>query len=111
MRCVTVRRTGSTTSRHRHSPLTDSAATTQSQLEGREASTVVSGHTALGLGVVRDVNWVVDLTFRVDNRTNRPYWEKQTYFQARDTPDGLDLAGLYATPGYPLTAVAGETLR
>ena len=53
----------------------------------------------------------MELNFSVDNLTNRDYCETQNYFESRVTPDAPIIARIHATPGYPLTAVAGITLR
>ena len=65
----------------------------------------------LDLGVSRRLNRRADLHFNVDNLTNRDYWETQNYFESRVTPDAPVIARIHATPAYPLTAVAGVTLR
>ena len=81
------------------------------RLDGNDPSIVASGHTVLDLGVARQLNHTVELNFSADNLTNRDYWETQNYFESRVTPDAPAIARIHATPAYPLTAVAGVTLR
>jgi len=51
------------------------------------------------------------LNFSLDNLTDRDYYETQNYFESRVTPDAPVIARIHATPAYPITAVAGITLR
>lgn len=53
----------------------------------------------------------VEFNFSLDNLLNRDYYETQNYFELRVTPDAPVVARIHGTPGYPLTAVAGVTLR
>jgi outer membrane receptor protein involved in Fe transport len=81
------------------------------RLDGDDPSIVAAGHTVLDLGVAKQVNHTVELNFSADNLTNRDYWETQNYFESRVSPDAPVIARIHATPAYPLTAVAGITLR
>lgn len=81
------------------------------RLDGEDPSIVATGHTVIDLGVAKQVSHTVELNFSVDNLTNRDYWETQNYFESRVTPDAPVVARIHATPAYPLTAVAGVTLR
>ncbi len=81
------------------------------RLDGDDPSIVASGHTVLDLGVAKQLNHMVELNFSADNLTNRDYWETQNYFESRVTPDAPIIARVHSTPAYPLTAVAGITLR
>jgi hypothetical protein len=47
----------------------------------------------------------------LDNLTNRDYYETQNFFESRVTPDAPIVARIHATPKYPLTAIAGITMR
>jgi hypothetical protein len=47
----------------------------------------------------------------LDNLTSRDYYEIQNYFESRVTHDAPIVARIHATPAYPLTAVAGITMR
>jgi hypothetical protein len=51
------------------------------------------------------------VNFSLDNLTNRDYYETQNYFESRVAPDAPAVARIHGTPGFPLTAVAGVTLR
>ena len=81
------------------------------RLDGENPSIVAIGHALLDLGVAKQLNHTVELNFSADNLTNREYWETQSYFESRVTPDAPIIARIHATPAYRLTAVAGITLR
>jgi hypothetical protein len=81
------------------------------RLDGEDPSIVATGHTVIDLGVAKQVSHTVELSFSIDNLTNRDYWETQNYFESRLTPDAPVVARIHATPAYPLTAVAGVTMR
>jgi hypothetical protein len=51
------------------------------------------------------------MNLSLDNLTNRDYWETQHYFESRVTSDAPVVARIHGTPGYPLTAVVGMTIR
>jgi outer membrane receptor protein involved in Fe transport len=53
----------------------------------------------------------MELNLSFDNLTNRDYYETQNYFESRVTSLAPVVARIHATPGYPLTAVAGVTFR
>jgi hypothetical protein len=80
-------------------------------LDGDHPSIVASGHTVLDLGIAKQLNHMVELNFSADNLTNRDYWETQNYFESRVTPNVPIIARIHSTPAYPLTAIAGITLR
>jgi outer membrane receptor protein involved in Fe transport len=80
------------------------------RLDGEDASIVAGGHTVFDLGVSRRIRRGVDLNVAFDNLTNRDYWETQNYFESR--LPGQDAAWrIHGTPGYPLTATIGITVR
>jgi outer membrane receptor protein involved in Fe transport len=81
------------------------------RLNGEDPSIIATGHTVLDLGVAKQLNHTVELNFSADNLTNREYWETQNYFESRVTPGAPIIARVHATPAYPLTAIAGITLR
>jgi outer membrane receptor protein involved in Fe transport len=81
------------------------------RLDGDDPSIVASGHTVFDLGMSRQISRTVELNLSLDNLTNRDYYETQNYFESRVTPDGPIVARIHATPGYPLTAIAGFTMR
>ena len=72
---------------------------------------MASGHTVLDFGMARQVSRRVELNLSLDNLTNRDYYETQNYFESRVTADAPIVARIHGTPGYPLTAVAGITMR
>ena len=81
------------------------------RLDGDDPSIVASGHTVFDLGMAKQLNRRVELNLSLDNLTSRDYYETQNYFASRVTPDAPVIARIHGTPGYPLTAVAGITLR
>ena len=81
------------------------------RLDGDDPSITASGHTVFDFGMAKRVNRHVELNLSLDNLTSRDYYETQNYFESRVTPEAPILARIHATPAYPLTAVAGVTLR
>jgi outer membrane receptor protein involved in Fe transport len=81
------------------------------RLDGDDPSIVAAGHTVFDLGLARQIRRGMELNLSFDNLTNRDYYETQNYFESRVTPLGPAVARIHATPGYPLTAVAGVTFR
>ena len=81
------------------------------RLDGDDPSIVASGVTALDMGVAKQINHMVELNLSLDNLTNRDFYETQNYFESRVAPDALSVSRIHATPGYPLTIVAGMTLH
>ena len=51
------------------------------------------------------------MNLSLDNLTNRDYYETRSYFESGVTPDAPVVARIHGTPGYPLTAVVGMTIR
>jgi outer membrane receptor protein involved in Fe transport len=81
------------------------------RLDGEDPSIVASGHTVFDLGLARQIRRGIELNLSLDNLTNRDYYETQNYFDSRVTPYAPVVGRIHGTPGYPLTAVAGITLR
>ena len=81
------------------------------RLDGDDPGIVASGHTVFDFGMSKPITRRVELNFSLDNLTNRGYYETQNYFESRVTPNAPPIARIHATPGYPLTAVAGVTFR
>jgi len=80
------------------------------RLDAQDASIVASGHTVFDLGMSRRIRRGVDFNLALDNLTNRDYWETQNYFESR-LPGQLAQSRIHGTPGYPLTATVGITVR
>ena len=59
----------------------------------------------------RPIRRGIELNLSVDNLTGRRYYETQSYFVSQVSPWALPMARIHGTPGYPLTVVAGVTLR
>jgi len=81
------------------------------RLDGDDPSIVASGLTAFDLGMAKQLNHTIEFDLSLDNLLNRDYYETQNYFESRVTPDSPVIARIHATPAYPVTAVAGITLR
>jgi outer membrane receptor protein involved in Fe transport len=81
------------------------------RLDGDDPGIVASGLTVFDMGMAKQVNRSVELNLSLDNITNRDSYERQNYFESRVTPDSAALSRIHATPGYPLTVVAGVTLH
>jgi len=81
------------------------------RLDGDDPSIAAAGLSVFDLGVSKRLNHLVDLNLSLDNLLNRDYYETQNYFESRVTPDAPIVARIHATPGYPLTAIAGITLH
>ena len=81
------------------------------RLDGVDPSIVASGHTVFDLGLVRQLRRGVELNLSFDNLTDRSYYETQNYFESQIAPAAPAVWRIHGTPGYPLTAVAGITIR
>lgn len=81
------------------------------RLDDDDPSIVASGLTVFDVGIAKRVSQVVELNLSLDNLTNRDFYETQNYFESRVTPDAPIISRIHATPGYPLTVVAGISLH
>ena len=81
------------------------------RLDGDDPGIVASGHTVFDFGMAKQITRRVEFNFSMDNLLNRDFYETQNYFESRATPNAPVVARIHATPGYPLTVVAGLTLR
>jgi hypothetical protein len=81
------------------------------RLDGDDPAIVASGHTVFDFGMAKQITHRVDFNFSLDNLLSRDYYETQNYFESRVTPAAAIVARIHGTPGFPLTAVAGVTLR
>lgn len=81
------------------------------RLDGDDPSIVASGHTVFDMGLAKQIRHGIELNLSLDNLTNRDYYETQTYFESRVTPEAPAVARIHATPAYPFTVVAGVTFR
>jgi TonB dependent receptor/Carboxypeptidase regulatory-like domain/TonB-dependent Receptor Plug Domain len=80
-------------------------------LDEQDTSVVASGHTVFDVGAARQIRRGVELNFSVDNALDRSYYETQNFFVSQVTPWALPVGRIHGTPGYPLTAVVGVTVR
>jgi hypothetical protein len=81
------------------------------RLDGDDPSIVASGLTVFDLGMAKQISRRLELNLSLDNLTSRDFYETQNYFDSRVTPDAPVVARIHATPGYPLTVIAGITMR
>ena len=81
------------------------------RLDGETAGIVAAGHTIFDLGLARAIRRGLELSVGVENLTNRAYYETQNFFVSRVSPAAPAIGRIHGTPGYPLTVVAGVTLR
>ena len=80
------------------------------KLDGLDSSILASGHTVWDVGIARRIRRGVEFNLTIDNLTDRTYWETQNYYESRMF--GQDpVSRIHATPGYPLTIMAGVTVR
>ncbi|MCC6587647.1 MAG: TonB-dependent receptor [Bryobacterales bacterium] len=81
------------------------------RLDSTDPSIVASGHTVFDLGLSRRIRRGVEFNFSIDNAANRSYYETQNYFESCVSPLAPVVSRIHGTPGYPLTLMAGLTLR
>lgn len=81
------------------------------RLDGEDPSIVASGHTVFDLGLSRCIVRGVEFNLALDNLSNRDYWETQNYFESRLQNEAAPVTRIHGTPGYPLTATVGITIR
>ena len=79
-------------------------------LYGEDPSILAEGHTVWDIGVSRRIRRGIEFNFTVDNALNRSYYETQNYFESR-LPGESRMYRIHATPGYPITVMAGLTFR
>lgn len=81
------------------------------RLDGEDPAIVAAGHTVFDFGVAKQLRRGLEFNLSLDNLTNRDYYETQNYFESRITPAAPAISRVHATPGYPLSVVAGITFR
>jgi outer membrane receptor protein involved in Fe transport len=79
-------------------------------LDGFDPSLMAAGYTVWDFGLARRIRRGVEFNFTIDNLTDRSYYETQNYYESR-LRGQEPMARIHATPGYPLTAMAGLTFR
>jgi hypothetical protein len=80
------------------------------RLDGWDASVLAAGHTVWDVGIARRVRRGIEVNLTIDNLANRYYWETQNYYESR-LPGQDPSTRIHATPGFPLTVMAGMTFR
>jgi len=81
------------------------------RLDGFDPAILALGHTVFDVGISRRISQRMDVNLGIDNAGNRSYWETQNYFESRVSPLAPLISRVHATPAFPLTVVAGITLR
>ena len=80
------------------------------RLDALDPSVSAAGHTVWDVGIARRIRRGVEFNLTIDNLLNRSYWETQNLYESRLS--GQDpRTKIHATPGYPLTIMAGVTVR
>jgi len=80
------------------------------RLDPEDATIAAAGHTVFDFSVSRPIRRGVEFNFSIDNVLDRSYFETQNYFESR-LPGQDPRFRIHATPGYPLTVMAGLTFR
>jgi hypothetical protein len=80
------------------------------RLAALDPTVLASGHTVWDVGVARRIRRWAELNLTIDNLTDRSYWETQNYYESRLRGQN-PVSRIHATPGYPLTVMAGVTVR
>jgi outer membrane receptor protein involved in Fe transport len=81
------------------------------RLDGENAAIRASGLDVIDLSVSKRLSAWMDLNASVDNLTNKRFYETQNFFESRLRPGDPAIFRIHGTPGYPLTASVGVTLR
>jgi hypothetical protein len=80
------------------------------RLDSFDPTVLAAGHTVWDLGLARQIRRGVEFNVTVDNMLNRSYWETQNLYQSRLIGEA-PVSRIHATAGYPLTIMAGITVR
>jgi outer membrane receptor protein involved in Fe transport len=81
------------------------------RLDGENAGIRASGLDVFDLAVTKTPRHWVDLNVRVDNLTDKVYYETQNYFESRVSPTDSAMERIHGTPGYPFGITVGLTFR
>ncbi len=81
------------------------------RLDGEDPGVRAAGFDVIDLSINKQIRRGVEFNLSVDNLTNKRYFETQNYFESRIKPGDPVISRIHATPGYPLTVMAGVTLR
>jgi hypothetical protein len=79
-------------------------------LDPLDAAIAAAGHTVFDFNLSRPIHRRVEFNLSIDNLFDRGYFETQNYFESR-LPGQEPRFRIHATPGYPLTMMAGVTFR
>lgn len=81
------------------------------RLDGSDSRILAAGHTVYDFSITKQVRKGVELNLSLDNLLNRSYYETQNFGDSAIAPGAPVMERIHGTPGYPLTVVAGITLR
>ena len=81
------------------------------RLDGDDPSIVASGHTVFDLGLARQIRRGVELNLSSRQSHQPRLLRNAELLRIPRYPTAPVVARIHATPGYPLTAVAGVTFR
>jgi outer membrane receptor protein involved in Fe transport len=81
------------------------------RLDGENAAIRASGLDVVDVAVTKTLRPGLDLSFDVDNLTDKTYYETQNYFESRVDPTMPAGARIHGTPGYPIGITVGLTFR
>ncbi len=81
------------------------------RLDGLDKSIRASGLDVLDLSVNKRVRGWIDLSFSLDNLTNKRYFETQNLFESRTCPTCNAIERIHVTPAYPITFTTGITFK
>jgi outer membrane receptor protein involved in Fe transport len=68
---------------------------------------LASGFGVVDFSMSKRLRRNMELSFSIDNLTNKQFYETQNYFESRVTPTSPVITRIHATPGYPVSATIG----
>jgi len=80
-------------------------------LDSQDNTILAWGHTVWDMGIARRIRRGVEFNLTINNLADRLYWETQNYYESRIAGETAASSRIHATPGYPLTVMAGITVR
>jgi len=81
------------------------------RLDGVDANIRAPGLDVVDFALTKPIRPWLDLSFDIDNLTDKQYYETQNYFESRVTPTTPALSRIHATPGYPIGFTGGLTFH
>jgi hypothetical protein len=77
------------------------------RLTGEGQLVLASGFGVMDFSMSKLLRRGMELSFSIDNLTDKQFYETQNYFESRVTPTANPLFRIHATPGYPVAATLG----